>query len=843
MFKAMIKNSLKITVFIYVLLNVSSVRAQAVLADYGVPWLVETGIGIVKDYADPKFCPNYGCQFVLGLLALQNNNIQNGFTKHLQDKVASHVQHLYNDAFSQDRTEVADAFQSSMQRLRSASTKAHSTESIKSRMTLAQWLPVVDSLFDLAKDKNPQEAARLVAYAAFLIGTFFPEYSGTDEEIFSKPHLLFKNQIVSQGQVLEALKAYEDWTGEELPLQNRLFDLFYAWQTGEEPKTVNASLPTSNRPLTIAVTAAILTPGLVGYNPNLIGSTFVSTLNQNMAEALTRSQVLDLAAHARRSVQRIGMSPSNITSDSYERHKDRQFAITQAWSELGMMMRTNTWRYLAVLVPQLVQISKEENTQKRAAMLASVLSYIRQYNPEYGAQDRFMKMSFEAVFGDFGFVTAEFLEAFEGNLRWLDPGFETHVEVRKYYNMALGIETLSLFQAKEGVWATSLGLLKATGLPLPSFGLSWFAEAVNTGIKISLVNKLPIFFRETYDRILGTIIRGVGEPAKNDIQQAINDAVREGNKTNAETQLSIGAAQLNGRIGPDAQMARAIYERLLPTLMHILDTGRQAYEQGQLERSARTVVYFAELLETVYPEAPTRDILLANLLKERIGQYVDEQQLASHLEALLWEPTSLNCHIRQRLFVAGLIEQDCLALTETETETSWSTLGFEAAYYAVTAAAWVLPGAVAVLKARSGDLVQNYWAKKSLWAAVGMGATSVFNGISKGLMDKTRSTAQRWTQYAFIEERLDETENWGKAHNLFSARQLELQRILTSNAQEGRKDLIVVMGNWALNFRKTMPDYTTFEEFLKTPLGKDYAEGKEVLEVFFCSMKDAIGNK
>jgi hypothetical protein len=834
------KKTLQTLLFTAVLSFSLGARAQVMpyIADYGVPLAAETTIEIIKECLGKGF---WG-QWALGLLQLQNNNIQNGFSKHLQDKVASGAQSIRNGIHASVKSENAADFLASMNQLRSASQKAHSTESIKSRMNMAQWLPILESLYELAShQKDPEDSARIIAYAVFIIGTFLPEFSAKDPEVFSKPYHLFKIGKLHKKQTLQAAEAYRDWTNNEPSLQARLEKIIHVWATGEgntEPLGVSETIDWMGYGIFAA--GLLLPPAAVGsFKNEIIRGSLVQALNGNIAESLTRVNMMKLAADTRLSVQQLGMPLTNHSSSvSFEAHQQRQFTISKTWSELGLTMRANLWRYLAILVPDLVKIAQEPNVQNRAAMFASVLSYLRQYDPEYPIDDRFMRMSIRAVLGGYAFANTEFQEALEGNLRWLDPGYNTHQEVRDYYQLVLSPSDSSTTLRMPGF----VSAIRASGLPVFSFAISWGSEGINSGLKVLFgYAKWPAFFKETYDRVLGSIIRGVGDPVKNDIQQSINDATRIEKKSNAEVRLSSGSVEMNGRLGPDAQMSRAIYERLLPTFSHILDSAREAYQAEDPEQAAGLIIYLADLIATIYPEAPANDPLIASLIKTRFSQFVDLDILESAiLKALPTNKPVLSCFLTQRFFTANLLTENCIP--QEETSWTWSGISAQAMYWSVMGAGFLLPGAFAWAKGRYGNNFENIpWAARKLsLASLSLVVTSVFNGITKGLMDWSKSIAQRTAQRALISDRVDESENTGRAHEFFSARQWELQKHLPLNPQEARKDLVVILPNWALNFRKTVPDYTTFEEFLKTPLGLDYAEGKEALRPFFERIKKAF---
>lgn len=798
----------------------SGLRAQAFLANYGIPFAAETTLEAIRDLSKTACGVGpqaYICQYVAGFFELQKNNIQAGFSKHLQEKVASGAQSIYNQAFGPIKAESVTQFQASMEQFRKASTKTQSTQSIKSRMNMAQWLPIFDALYELGTDKA-------LAYAVFLIGVFLPEYNGDEPELALKPQALFAANRLSIAGIKQQLQAeiYQTWVNEDSKLTARFERILAAWQ-GIESAAQEMDMTSSQAGQMAAGTGFLIAPTLKLIDPKLLGisgNSLLTSLTQNMAEATTRAYALDAAAHARLLVQSAG---GNKTSVSYQTLQNRQNALTQMWSELGLTMQANLWRYLAMIIPGFVQVAREPDLHQKAAMLASILSYIRRYDPEYPIEDRFLQMTFEAILGGFEFLTPELKEAFEGNLRWLDPDFNQDTRVQAYYT-----SILSPF--------CPMPVMAETKVPVASMGLSWGVQWAYMFLKETVFKKMPEFFKETFERASSVVILGVGDPAKFEIQQSINDAIRP--KSNAESVLSAGAVQLLGRLGIDAQMARAIYERLVPTFSHMLDAARESYKAGHPQKAARSLVYLSSLISEIYPEAPTNDQLIADLIRVRFTQFVDPNSLKTHLEDLLshQEPV-LACFMQQRLFAAGLLNENCESHQEAVSEWSYYLSPTGLAYVATTGLAYALPGLVAWKLPKE---LSNRPATYAWLGAKSLVVTNVYLGITKGPLDWIKSQAQLWTQYQYINGwwgqdsfRVDEDSTWGKSRDLFSGRQRTLLTYLNSDAQEGRKDLIVILGNWALNFRKTQPDYTTFEEFIQTPFGKHYAEAKEVLRPYF----------
>ncbi len=799
----------------------------ALVADYGIPFLAEMGFTVLEDIP-----------FTKGLISLQGTNLRNGFSKHLQDKITAKTQDAYNAAFPPVKSEFADEFQTSMTDFYRASLRAHSTESIKSRMTMASWMPIFDALFTL-------ETPDALAFAVYLFSEFLPEYSPDDLEIYDKARSQF--QKISLKDVETQLVKYGQ-------LEARVHDVLAIWALGESASNSHReNHVVSMRPLMTSLVGA----GLASYvNGKLPAS--ITPLNRAFSDGMTRAQVFDLAARTRKLVQNIGEPAANLTSTSYDLHRRRQMEIGLLWSELGLVMRTNLFRYLAVIVPGLVTMKSAPTMAVQSAMLANMLSYIRQYDPEY-LDDRFLRWCFEAVLGGMDYFTPEFKENVEGNLRWIDPGYALP-EVQAYYAAVLNPIPLSLIVTDLGYRAylgQSLSQIKkSTGIPLPSIFLTWSANLLHTNLKGPLTKVHPVL-GGVYDQFGKALILGVSEPGSNDIQQAINDFTRATNKSNAETQLSQGYVQLNARFGMDAQMARAIFERFLPTLNHILDAAREAYERGEVEKAASIMLYWAELITVVYPETSVDDHLLATMARSRFTQFVDVKRIAEAIERILpREKEIFSCLVNSRLFYAGLTNANC------DNDGTATSMGMMLAFYGVTTFAYALPGLVAwqmppkiqsahvsratglnpaYVTANLGGLLKALNVAYS--AAKNLLVVNTFMGVAKPLVDLAKSNSQSTGQLLFLKKRVDEDETWDKSRKLFSNRQWELPKHLNGLAQEGRKDLIVVLANWAFNFRQVNPEYRTFEEFLKTPLGQHYAEGAGMLRPFFEKMRSMFSSE
>ncbi len=829
-------------------------EAKDKAANYGVPWVAETILEAIKEESK-TLCgvgpQAYICQYVASLSSLQTNNVQSSFSRHLQEQVASGVQGFYNEAFGPLKAEPVSQFHTSMEKFRSVSTKAQSTQSIKARLNMAQWLPIFDALFELGTDKS-------LAYAVFLIAVFLPEYDGSEPELVSKPKALFAQNKLHVGKIIEQLQTetYPAWMRSDPALSERFESILAAWQ-GVKIGPRKSIAPTSADATQVAAwTGFLATPisKLISIVPKKKDqpllwwehgvNAFIESASQNTAEATTRAYAIDAAASTRRWVQNAG---GNRTSTSYSTLQARQNILTQMWSELGLTMHANLWRYLAMIVPGFAQVVREPNIHKQAAMLASILSYVRVYDPEYSTDDPFMQMTFEAIFGGFDFLTPEFKNAFEGNLRWLDPDFIKETGVQAYYASILS--PLCLVQT-----------VPETKIPVASTGLSWLVQWGYTFSKEGWIKKWPKFFGENFDRAFKTVILGVGEPAKYEIQRSINDGIRQ--QSAAEARLSAGAVQLNARLGIDAQRARAIYERLVPTFSHILDAAREAYEAGNTQKTARLMVYLCALIAEIYPEAPTNDVLIAKLIEARLTNWVSLDTLEPELGKLLAEkPPVLACFIKQRLFAAKLVLENCQLNEERESNWDYYTSPNGLAYAVITGIAYTLPGLVAC--GLPGKLVDRAWtyapqgmtqheyvnrAATYAWRGFkSLFVTNVYLGIAKGPLEWIKSQAQLWTQYQYINGlwgppslRVDEDNTVGKSRTLFSNRQYKLPMYLSGNAEEGRKDLIVILTNWALNARKENPDYVTFEEFINTPFGQHYSAEADVLRPYFDEMRAAF---
>src|SRR3989338_8589450 len=204
----MITRKILISLFLFVAWHT---QAQwAYVADYLIPAAAETGREAVNSFVKSTICTGstssivqFTCSWLQGFNELQKNNLQNGLSKHLQEKIAANSQSFYNDLFPPTRSENAFGFQKSMAALRSAELQAQSTESLKSRSLMGQWLPIFDSLFALAakEDTSDEMTARVLAYTVFLFVIFLPEYRADDLQLSLKPRNIFKTKLLDFEEV------------------------------------------------------------------------------------------------------------------------------------------------------------------------------------------------------------------------------------------------------------------------------------------------------------------------------------------------------------------------------------------------------------------------------------------------------------------------------------------------------------------------------------------------------------------------------------------------------------------------------------------------------------------
>ncbi len=344
----------------------------------------------------------------------------------------------------------------------------------------------------------------------------------------------------------------------------------------------------------------------------------------------------------------------------------------------------------------------------------------------------------------------------------------------------------------------------ADELPYYIYGLPYVAVLAQALLEEYLIKRMTdriftangrpgIFMTETFKTLSEVVLRAVKQPAldrtQSYFQHFFGSAVHNNDPFVDQIEKVLGGSisEIEGRLGIEAQMARAVYERLLPILEAAFDLAASAYHDKRLEEAAELVTYAARFLSQLYPEMDSQDATTARLAKSSFAERVLISE--SFQDAVVAKIDNEDRSALELLNAWAIIDDAHFP----DPETPGALDSFKSyAPYALGAAGYFIPALAKTFK------ISNFWVR----VGINFMVNQFYYGITQPHSLMLLSETQLWMISHSITPRVDENENQGRTNALFVVQNRKVRTLLSAQSQTLRSHLIVMIRALVPQFRE-----------------------------------------